>query len=805
MSRRGGRGSVLDGGTVPKAISQLGYTNLELCGEDMARGTDARTGAAVVIKYSGVRSPDELVAERENLRLAREAAEGVCLIPEEQHWHRDAGFAALVLDDLQGSSLNEWIHDPESNALVGAEAIGSLANLLERLGAHGMVHGRIEPDTVVMTGDGVGVLDFAHATRVGEASAEVDGRCTPGFVHPERLGEGVSASADHDLFSVAALAYLLIAGAPPLGCSSFAALRGALEAGCSIPPLSVLVPGVPRPFEQAVMSALTGASDATRFCVAITESTRSSADELERIKTANTCADVAASAGTGETGQFEWKGAKVPAVKAAARSPMPAAAPAAAAVLPRSLEFGSVSIPVPALIAAVLVGVLAIAGLSGGGNDAESDGAPTTEEVAPPAPVPPPPQPATELPPRPDSIAYDAAHAPAMDGMGPERSRYDTTGGRTELRELVWRVNLEDPVKSSLVVASGRLFFGANDGFLYALDAATGSRAWRYDSGSDISGGLLLTDGRVYAGNDEGQFFAVDSATGQEIWTSELGSATWSSPLLVGDRVVVGTNESGVQALSTVDGSLAWTLEMPGEVRAPLSMSGGRIYAAAVGGASLCSNSCRYARDGDCDDGGRGSRYDMCRFGTDCSDCGPRRGRGSRTVHEVFDATSNVVSIDAATGQLLWTVEIPAGISSAVLPVSDSLLVADWGGGLRRLSAVDGSTEVSSSVEGLVTVGSTALSGSHWYIAGSEGPVLAVNPETLLTEWTYPAGGNASVLAGPDALFVPGGTDTLFALSTSTGQELWRFRTQAPITAPPAVWDQLTLFANGEGAVYAVR
>ena len=38
----------------------------------------------------------------------------------------------------------------------------------------------------------------------------------------------------------------------------------------------------------------------------------------------------------------------------------------------------------------------------------------------------------------------------------------------------------------------------------------------------------------------------------------------------------------------------------------------------------LCTNSCMYAGDGDCDDGGPGSDFSLCALGTDCSDCGPR-------------------------------------------------------------------------------------------------------------------------------------------------------------------------------------
>jgi hypothetical protein len=38
----------------------------------------------------------------------------------------------------------------------------------------------------------------------------------------------------------------------------------------------------------------------------------------------------------------------------------------------------------------------------------------------------------------------------------------------------------------------------------------------------------------------------------------------------------------------------------------------------------LCTDTCSYAGDGDCDDGGPNSDFDLCPYGTDCTDCGPR-------------------------------------------------------------------------------------------------------------------------------------------------------------------------------------
>jgi len=46
--------------------------------------------------------------------------------------------------------------------------------------------------------------------------------------------------------------------------------------------------------------------------------------------------------------------------------------------------------------------------------------------------------------------------------------------------------------------------------------------------------------------------------------------------------------------------------------------------AAAQATSWLCENTCQYAFDNECDDGGPDSLYDLCPLGTDCADCGPR-------------------------------------------------------------------------------------------------------------------------------------------------------------------------------------
>lgn len=39
---------------------------------------------------------------------------------------------------------------------------------------------------------------------------------------------------------------------------------------------------------------------------------------------------------------------------------------------------------------------------------------------------------------------------------------------------------------------------------------------------------------------------------------------------------------------------------------------------------TLCDDSCPFANDGVCDDGGDDAVNHVCQFGTDCADCGER-------------------------------------------------------------------------------------------------------------------------------------------------------------------------------------
>ena len=55
---------------------------------------------------------------------------------------------------------------------------------------------------------------------------------------------------------------------------------------------------------------------------------------------------------------------------------------------------------------------------------------------------------------------------------------------------------------SSPAVSGGLVYVGSNDGYLYALDAASGTERWRFGDGRVISS-PAVSGGLVYVGSDQ--------------------------------------------------------------------------------------------------------------------------------------------------------------------------------------------------------------------------------------------------------------------------------------------------------------
>jgi alcohol dehydrogenase (cytochrome c) len=138
------------------------------------------------------------------------------------------------------------------------------------------------------------------------------------------------------------------------------------------------------------------------------------------------------------------------------------------------------------------------------------------------------------------------------------------------------------------IVVDGVMYVSGFDGYVWALDAATGRMLWQYRHAvpldvplccGNVNRGVAVAYGRVYVATPNASLVALDAATGRPVWSQvfadvRAGESATMAPLVVKNIVIVGSSgaEYGVRghldAFDATTGRRLWrryTVPKPGE------------------------------------------------------------------------------------------------------------------------------------------------------------------------------------------------------------------------------------------------
>jgi len=146
----------------------------------------------------------------------------------------------------------------------------------------------------------------------------------------------------------------------------------------------------------------------------------------------------------------------------------------------------------------------------------------------------------------------------------------------------IWRRSTKGPVPSTPAVAGDTVYFTSYDGNFYALNAETGVLKWKFATGGERrfeAKGLhgmqpknqtiadpfdiylsspVVADGMVYFGSGDGNLYALDAATGHLRWKFKTGDVVHASPAFVKGVVFVGSWDSYFYAVDAKTGKEKW-------------------------------------------------------------------------------------------------------------------------------------------------------------------------------------------------------------------------------------------------------
>jgi len=111
------------------------------------------------------------------------------------------------------------------------------------------------------------------------------------------------------------------------------------------------------------------------------------------------------------------------------------------------------------------------------------------------------------------------------------------------------------------------LYFASYGGYVYAVDARTGTEHWRSPTLVDLfhSRGFYASPaiawGRVFIGGLDGRMYAFSQRTGRLLWAHGVSGSIYSSAALWRRTVFVGSFHGGLYALDAATGNVKWQFD----------------------------------------------------------------------------------------------------------------------------------------------------------------------------------------------------------------------------------------------------
>ena len=144
-----------------------------------------------------------------------------------------------------------------------------------------------------------------------------------------------------------------------------------------------------------------------------------------------------------------------------------------------------------------------------------------------------------------------------------------------------------DVFLSSPAITGGVVYFGSGDGYLYALEAASGTLKWKFKTGNVVHASPAIADGVVYVGSWDSYFYALDASSGAVRWRFKTGEdpainnqvGIQSSAAIADGVVYFGCRDSNLYALDAASGAKRWAFPTHGSwvVSSP-SVRAGVVY-----------------------------------------------------------------------------------------------------------------------------------------------------------------------------------------------------------------------------------
>jgi outer membrane protein assembly factor BamB len=142
--------------------------------------------------------------------------------------------------------------------------------------------------------------------------------------------------------------------------------------------------------------------------------------------------------------------------------------------------------------------------------------------------------------------------------------------------KLKWKFKTGGQIRSTVSMQGDQLFLYSGDAILYCLSKTSGKVLWSFKTIGGILGERLYDfadyfqsspvyhNKRIFFGAGDGYVYAIDYNSGKLCWSFKAGEIIHTTPSLYKDRLFIGSFDGNLYALRQEDGSLLWKFKTVG-------------------------------------------------------------------------------------------------------------------------------------------------------------------------------------------------------------------------------------------------
>ncbi|KAJ1552239.1 hypothetical protein HK096_000903 [Nowakowskiella sp. JEL0078] len=122
-----------------------------------------------------------------------------------------------------------------------------------------------------------------------------------------------------------------------------------------------------------------------------------------------------------------------------------------------------------------------------------------------------------------------------------------------------WKMSLDAPVVSSLVIEKNRLICCTLGGKIYSVNVTNQSEEWVSSAPGPLFSSPCFANGCVLAGCVDGFLYNWSASTGELIWKYNAEAPIFASPRIHGSKVYIGSHNATMHCVNLAQGSGHWT------------------------------------------------------------------------------------------------------------------------------------------------------------------------------------------------------------------------------------------------------